>query len=120
MADASKLKKPSLKKSAATKAVTTPFKWTVEMVNDLLDILLEYNTETEYNNTDFNADKVKLYEVIRVKMAGKRLIFSAKLLRSLIIGMSVQPRDEYSSCNRKQKSVSGTRPALLIGPAFLM
>ncbi len=60
MADANKSKKPSL-----------AFKWTVEMVHDLLDFLLEYKREMEYNDRDFNAEKVQQYEAIRAKMAEK-------------------------------------------------
>eukprot|EP00795_Rhopilema_esculentum_P011007 gene11007-19848_t len=71
MADASKVNKPSGKKNTGAKAKTTAFKWTVEMVNDMLDFLLEHKTEIEYNNIDFNADKVQLYEAIRLKMARK-------------------------------------------------
>ena len=41
------------------------------MVHDLLDFLLEYKTEMEYNNSDFNADKVQQYEATRSKMAEK-------------------------------------------------
>ena len=65
MADAGKLKKNSVEKVVAT------FKWTVPMVNGLLDCLLEFKTDMEYNNRDFNADKVKLYEAIRHEMAVK-------------------------------------------------
>ncbi len=56
------------------------------MVHDLLDFLLEYKTEMEYNNSDFNADKVQQYEAIRSKMAGKYSLkyqnFPAKLVRN--------------------------------------
>ena len=69
MADASKVNKPSGKKNTGAKAKTTAFKEKVEMVNDMLDFLLEHKTEMEYNNIDFNADKVQLYEAIRLRMA---------------------------------------------------
>ena len=94
------MKKPSFKKNTAAKAVTTPFKWTVEMVNDLLDVLLEYKTEREYNNIDFNADKVQLYEVVRVKMAGKYSEAEESLFISAKVGRA-RPRDVFSSCNCK-------------------
>ena len=84
MADANKSKKPSL-----------AFKWTVEMVHDLLDFLLEYKTEMEYNNSDFNADNVQQYEAIRSKMAEKYSVkyqnFPAKLVRNSL------RRDERST-----------------------
>ena len=35
-------------------------------------------------------------------------------------GMRARPRDEFSSCNGKQKSVSGTRASILIEPVLLM
>ena len=71
MADASKVNKTGGKKNTGAIAKTTAFKWKVEMVNDMLDFLLEHKTEMEYNNIDFNADKVQLYEAIRLKMARK-------------------------------------------------
>ena len=84
------------------------------MVNDLLDFLLEYKIWTEYNNTEFNADKVQLYEVIRVKMAGKyseaeESLFGPNYCAAYCAEMRARPRNEFSSCNHTQKSVSGTR-----------
>lgn len=41
------------------------------MVQDLLEGLLEYKTQMEFNNSDFNADKSKQYEAVRVILASK-------------------------------------------------
>ena len=41
------------------------------MVKDLLEGLLEYKSQMEYRNSDFNADKVKQYEAVRIILANK-------------------------------------------------
>ena len=61
-------KKPNAKKTTRT---TPKFKWTEEMVLDLLDGLLEYKTKMEFNNSDFNTDKNRQYEAVRVILASK-------------------------------------------------
>jgi hypothetical protein len=53
------------------KQTTKKFKWSVEMVQDLLEGLLEYKTQMEFNNSDFNADKNKQYEAVWVRLASK-------------------------------------------------
>ena len=49
----------------------TKFKWTIEMMDDLLHALGEFKANMEYRNMDFNADKVKQYEAVRKAMARK-------------------------------------------------
>ena len=49
----------------------TKFKWTIEMVDDLLHALGEFKANMEYRNVDFNADKAKQYEAVRKAMATK-------------------------------------------------
>ena len=41
------------------------------MVESIIDSLREYKSLCEFNATDFNTDKVKLYEKVRQMMAGK-------------------------------------------------
>ena len=41
------------------------------MVESIIDSVKEYKSLCEFNATDFNADKVKLYEKVRQMMAGK-------------------------------------------------
>jgi len=46
------------------------FRWDKdEKVNNLIRCLANYKSQCEYNNRDFNADKVKQYEAVRVAMA---------------------------------------------------
>ena len=45
--------------------------WSPTMVESIIDSLKEYKSLCEFNATDFNADKVKLYEKVRQMMAGK-------------------------------------------------
>ena len=52
-------------------AVTTRFKWTTGMVDNLLRALSEFKANMEYRNMDFNADKNKQYEAARKAMARK-------------------------------------------------
>ena len=40
-------------------ASATKFKWTNGVVDDLLSSLLQFKSNMEYRNADFNADKVK-------------------------------------------------------------
>ena len=49
----------------------TKFKWTIEMVDDLLHTLGEFKANMEYRNVDFNADKTKQYQAVRKAMARK-------------------------------------------------
>ena len=49
----------------------TKFKWTIEMVDDLLHALGEFKANMEYRSVDFNADKTKQYEAVRKAMARK-------------------------------------------------
>ena len=39
------------------------------MIEDLLNALKSYKTTMEYNNLDFNADKTKRYEAVRIALA---------------------------------------------------
>jgi hypothetical protein len=46
------------------------FRWDKdEKVNNLIRCLANYKSQLEFNNCDFNADKVKQYEEVRVAMA---------------------------------------------------
>ena len=64
--------KKSQSSQAKKKTQTTPkFKWSEQMVQDLLEGLLEYKTQMEFNNSDFNTDKSKQYEAVRVTLASK-------------------------------------------------
>ena len=45
--------------------------WSPTMVESIIDSLKECKSLCEFNATDFNADKVKLYEKVRQMMAGK-------------------------------------------------
>ena len=45
------------------------FKWDTNMVKLMLDTLFEYKSLLEYRNCDFNADKSKQYEALRVSLA---------------------------------------------------
>ena len=38
------------------------FKWTNSMIEDLLNAIKEYKSVMEFNCSDFNADKPRLYE----------------------------------------------------------
>ena len=66
------------------------------MVHDLLDGLLEYKTQMEFNNSDFNADKNKQYEAVRVISASKYTedtnLFGPKNITPFKDG---EDRDEY-------------------------
>ena len=41
------------------------FKWTNSMIEDLLNAIKEYKSVMEFNCSDFNADKPRLYEEVR-------------------------------------------------------
>lgn len=41
------------------------FKWTEELVEDLLKCIGQYKTTMEFKGKDFNADKPRLYEEVR-------------------------------------------------------
>ena len=45
------------------------FRFESEMISNLLTWLLDYKTMCEFENIDFNGDKVKQYSEIRIKMA---------------------------------------------------
>ena len=66
--NAKKIKKS---KRSATIDIDNRLQWTLEMVKDLLEGLLEYKFQVEYRNSDFNPDKVKQYEVVRIILANK-------------------------------------------------
>ena len=93
----STVQKKSQNSQAKRKAqTTTKFKWSEEMVQDLLDGLLEYKTQMEFNNSDFNADKSKQYESVRVILASKyaedTTLFGPKDIKPIQDG---EDRDEY-------------------------
>jgi len=52
-------------------ASAAKFKWKDGMVDDLLRLLLQFKSNMEYRNLDFNADKPKQYEAVREAMAQK-------------------------------------------------
>jgi hypothetical protein len=102
MADRNKSKNSTAKKNSQnsqakkkTKA-TSKFKWSEEMVQDLLDGLLEYKTQMEFNNSDFNADKNKQHEAVRAILASKyaedTTLFGPKNNKPIEDG---EDRDEY-------------------------
>jgi hypothetical protein len=102
MADRNKSKNSTAKKNSQnsqakkkTKA-TSKFKWSEEMVQDLLDGLLEYKTQMEFNNFDLNADKNKQYEAVRAILASKyaedTTLFGPKNIKPIEDG---EDRDEY-------------------------
>ncbi len=45
------------------------FRWSLAMVEDLLNCLYSYKTKMEYNNLDFDADRPAQIKAIRVEMA---------------------------------------------------
>ena len=45
------------------------FKWDTDMVKLMLNTIFEYKSLLEYRNCDFNADKSKQYEALRVSLA---------------------------------------------------
>ena len=47
------------------------FKWNTDMVKLMLNTLFEYKFLLEYRNCDFNADKSKQYEALRVSLASE-------------------------------------------------
>ena len=75
---------------------TSKFKWSEEMMQDLLDGLLEYKTQMEFNNSDFNADKNKQCEAVRAILASKytedTTLFGPKKIKPIEDG---EDRDEY-------------------------
>ena len=75
---------------------TSKFKWSEEMMQDFLDGLLEYKTQMEFNNSDFNADKNKQYEAVRAILASKytedTTLFVPKKIKPIEDG---EDHDEY-------------------------
>ena len=57
------------------------FKWTIEMVDDLLHALGEFKANMEYRNVDFNAEKAKQYEAVRKAMARRYSFGDVNLFR---------------------------------------
>ena len=57
------------------------FKWTIEMVDDLLHALGEFKANMEYRNVDFNVEKAKQYEAVRKAMARKYSFGDVDLFR---------------------------------------
>ncbi|XP_057291461.1 uncharacterized protein LOC130614081 [Hydractinia symbiolongicarpus] len=57
----------------ASEAADKKFKWISELVEQLINSLKEYKVNMTFNNRDFNADKPKQYEEIRVMMARKNI-----------------------------------------------
>ena len=60
------------------------FKWTEDMVEDLLQALYEYKCIMEYNNSDFNADRTKKYEAVRSSLAGNESNTKSKMVCHLV------------------------------------
>ena len=68
----------SITKAKRIKAITTTpatqrFRWKNEMVQSLLDFICEIKSHYENKGLDFEADLVRLYKEIRVKMAERYL-----------------------------------------------
>ena len=57
------------KKKAKKKTSTGRFRWTADMTESLIDCLSEEKSEFEFKGLDFEADLVKLYGKIRIKMS---------------------------------------------------
>ena len=52
------------------KKLEARFSWDKkERINNLIQFMLSYKTDMEFEGRDFNADKVKLFEPVRHKMA---------------------------------------------------
>jgi CO dehydrogenase/acetyl-CoA synthase delta subunit len=52
-----------------SKAQKKKWKWSDDMIKDLIDALKNYKSVSEYNSIHFSADKVKLYEEVRKLMS---------------------------------------------------
>ena len=93
----------------------TKFKWTIEMVDDLLHALGEFKANMEYRNVDFNADKTKQYEAVRKAMARKYSSGDVDLFG--FIASAINP-GWLTSCNTGLKVISAHRssPAHVIRP----
>ena len=59
------------KKKSSSSGSVKNWSWSPTMVESIIDSLKEYKSLCEFNATDFNADKVKLYGKVRQMMAGK-------------------------------------------------
>ena len=57
------------KKKAKKKTTTGRFRWNADMTESLIDCLSEEKTEFEFKGLDFEADLVKLYGNIRIRMS---------------------------------------------------
>ena len=57
--------------ASSSSGSVTKRSWSPTMVESIIDSLKEYKSLCEFNATDVNADKVKLYEKVRQMMAGK-------------------------------------------------
>ena len=55
-------------KSASTEA---KFKWSNEMIPELIDSLKDFKATMEFNNFDFNVDKPRQYEEVRRTLSKK-------------------------------------------------
>ena len=82
------------------------FKWTEDMVEDLLQALYEYKCIMEYNNSDFNADRTKQYEAVRSSLAGNEYEVENGLPFGLVEVMPMtedENRQEYLSRSVEEK-----------------
>ena len=59
----------SSKKQAKKITSTRRFRWTADMAESLIDCLSEEKSEFELKGLDFEADLVKLYGQIRIRMS---------------------------------------------------
>ena len=58
-----------MKKKALKKNLKPIFRWDKEeRINNLIQFMLIYKSEMEFDRRDFNADKVKLFEPVRQEM----------------------------------------------------
>eukprot|EP00794_Sanderia_malayensis_P010301 gene10301-11364_t len=61
--------KPSKAKKPSMDGKKKVFRWTDEMHALLIECLADYKVTCEFNNVDFDADKIAQYRALRIKMA---------------------------------------------------
>ena len=57
-----------LQESVSKTKEKRPFRWSSEVMKELIEILLDYKNKCAYKNTDFDANKVTQYQHIRKEM----------------------------------------------------
>ena len=59
----------SMSESTSESTSKRRFRWNDDKVNNLIQCLANYKSHMEFNSSDYNADKVKQYEAVRVLLA---------------------------------------------------